>query len=467
MTSGIRIIPQNVAPTPEPAPDPLKEREAAFNAVLMAVMAGRRVMVLSDGHPDAGRTLGRRMAGHMDSSCGLGLVATARRGATVEDLLVQVSADLGAGGSDDLERLALALERGLEAAGSGLLVVLDAHLLDAGTIADLFELSGSDTDDGLYMQVLLTGSPALDRLFDRPALAGAARQVASARWSIGQAAPEPDPVPEAPPDIPPPAPAAARPASPAEPRPRVRNAAPPAMASRPAELRRRSRPVTEEAAARPASRPVPLHLLESDPEPARTGRRGLRWAFAGLLVLLAFGAGFVTNALWPAAPRTTAELLDGDGRSALTAGLPSPPAARAIQLPEPERLPAEPAPPPAAVALPPEWEQPADRNPQQPSQPRSAASQQQAPQRPAVSAAPAPIDERPVVAPPVRLAPQPQPSEPAPRRQVAQEPASPRDVCAEGAGGRAAPDASLSGFAQGFMSDLRSLGRCLGSLAQP
>lgn len=97
MTSGIRIIPQNVAPTPEPAPDPLKEREAAFNAVLMAVMAGRRVMVLSDGHPDAGRTLGRRMAGHMDSSCGLGLVATAHRGATVEDLLVQVSADLGAG----------------------------------------------------------------------------------------------------------------------------------------------------------------------------------------------------------------------------------------------------------------------------------------------------------------------------------------------------------------------------------
>ncbi|UEM06429.1 hypothetical protein JL101_013655 [Skermanella rosea] len=464
MTSGIRIIPQNVAPTPEPAPDPLKEREAAFNAVLMAVMAGRRVMVLSDGHPDAGRTLGRRMAGHMDSSCGLGLVATAHRGATVEDLLVQVSADLGAGGSDDLERLALALERGLEAAGSGLLVVLDAHLLDAGTIADLFELSGSDTDDGLYMQVLLTGSPALDRLFDRPALAGAARQVASARWSIGQAAPEPDPVPEAPLDIP--APAAARPASPAELRPPVRNAAPPPVASHPAELRRRSRPVTEEAPVRPASRPVPLHLLEPEPEPARTGRRGLRWAFAGLLVLLAFGAGFVTNALWPAAPRPTAELLDGDGRSALTAGLPSPPT-RAIQLPEPESLPAEPAPPPAAAALPPEWEQPSARDPQQPSQPRSAASQQQAPQRPAVAAAPAAVDERPVVAPPVRLTPPPQAREPAPRRQVAQEPASPRDVCAEGAGGRAAPDASLSGFAQGFMSDLRSLGRCLGSLAQP
>ncbi|WP_037456205.1 hypothetical protein, partial [Skermanella stibiiresistens] len=59
---------------------------------------------------------------------------------------------------------------------------------------------------------------------------------------------------------------------------------------------------------------------------------------------------------------------------------------------------------------------------------------------------------------------------PAAPRQVAERPApapapSAREVCAEGAGGRAAPDASLSGFAQGFMSDLRNLGRCLGSLA--
>ncbi|UEM23793.1 hypothetical protein JL100_013960 [Skermanella mucosa] len=415
------------------------QRDAVFNAVLMAVMAGRRVMVVSDAGADAGRALGRRLAGHMNSSCGLGLVATAHRGATVEDLLMQVSSDLGAGESHDLEQLALALERGLEAAGSGLLVVLDAHLLDVGTVTDLFELSGSDTDDGLYMQVLLAGSPALDQLFDRPALAGAARQVASARWSIGQAAPEPSPEP-APGIYPNPAPA--RPAPAAEPRPPVGG-----------------------APARPAFRPIPLHMLEPDPPPP--DRRGLRWAVAGFLVLLAFGAGFVTNALWPEAPRSTADLLDGDGRSALTAGLPSPPPTPSFPQAAPGILPAEPAPQPAATELPPEWDQPAAQRPQQPAQPRSAATQPKAPERPGASAAPAPADARPVVAPPVRLTPPPPPPEPAPRRQVAQQPAAPRDVCAEGAGGRAARDASLSGFAEGFMSDLKSLGRCLGSLAQP
>ncbi|WP_158045174.1 hypothetical protein [Skermanella pratensis] len=432
-----------------------------FNTVLMSVMAGRRVMVVADGYPDAGRALGSRMAGHMNSSCGLGLLATAHRGASVEDLLVQVSADLDAGGSGDMERLALALERGLEAAGSGLLVVLDAHLLDAATVADLFELSGSDTDTGLYIQVLLTGSPALDRLFDDPALTGAARQVASARWSIGQA--EPDPVPEPPPEVQP-KPTPALPSSATEPRPPVGNTAPRPAAPRPAEFRRRSRPLADEAPVRPVFRPIPLHMLEPEPRPAPTGRRGLRWAFAGLFVILAFGAGFLTNAMWPAAPRSTADLLDGDGRSALTAGLPTPPPT--IPLPQTERLPAEPAPPPAAVALPPAWEQPADRRPQPPASSRSAPTQQ-GQQRPAASAAPGPADERPVVAPPVRLTPPPQLPEPAPPRQVAQQPASPRDVCAEGAGGRAARDTSLTGFAEGFMSDLKSLGRCLGSLAQP
>lgn len=466
MTSGIRIIPQDAAPPPDAAPDPTAEREAMFKTVLLAVMAGRRVMVVSDGHPDGGRTLGGRVAGHMNSSCGLGLLATAHRGATVEDLLVQVSSDLGAGGSGDMEQLALALERGLEAAGSGLLVVLDAHLLDAATVGDLFELSRSDTDSGLYMQVLLIGSPALDRLLERPGLAGIARQVASARWTMGEAPPvaalapevRPQPVPAEPPSVP-----AAAVAAPALRPPPHR-----------AELRRR-RPPADETADRPAPRTVRTRMPE--PAPSKPGgRRKLRWTLAGLLVLLAFGAGFATNAMWPPGARSTANLLSGDGRSALTAGLPNPSPARPMPpapLPEPEPLPAalpsEPmAPPPTAAALPPDWERPAGQRTSQPESPRAAVPQQQGPPRAAAPvAAQAPQGDRPVVAPPVRLTPPPQAPEPAPRRQVAQEPASARDVCAEGAGGRAAPDASLSGFAQGFMSDLRSLGRCLGSLAQP
>ena len=81
------------------------------------------------------------------------------------------------------------LRRSLDAAGSGLLVIFDAHLLSAPVIGDLFELSGSNTDSGLYMQVLLTGGPGLDAQFDKPGLANAARQVASSRWRIEDEAP--------------------------------------------------------------------------------------------------------------------------------------------------------------------------------------------------------------------------------------------------------------------------------------
>jgi hypothetical protein len=44
--------------------------------------------------------------------------------------------------------------------------------------------------------------------------------------------------------------------------------------------------------------------------------------------------------------------------------------------------------------------------------------------------------------------------------------AAPSDVCREGAGAPKPPQNSLSGIAEGFMTDLRSLGRCLNSLAR-
>jgi hypothetical protein len=55
-----------------------------------------------------------------------------------------------------------------------------------------------------------------------------------------------------------------------------------------------------------------------------------------------------------------------------------------------------------------------------------------------------------------------------PPPRAAQQPtkAAPADVCREGASAPKPSQNSLSGIAEGFMTDLRSLGRCLNSLAR-
>ena len=146
--------------TPSRAADPIQD--AVYNRVLMAAMAGRRMMVVSDYTGGDAAVTGRRMADYMSSSGGMALTATGYRDATLEDLLSEAAAGLGLKCSGGLEDLALSLERLLDAAGAGLLVIFDAHLLSAPVIGDLFELSGSNIDSGLYMQILLTGGPGLD-----------------------------------------------------------------------------------------------------------------------------------------------------------------------------------------------------------------------------------------------------------------------------------------------------------------
>jgi hypothetical protein len=208
-------------------------------------------------------------------------------------------------------------------------------------------------------------------------------------------------------------------------------------------------------------------------EPARSSRR-IYWILA-IGILFAFGAGFVTNALWPFAPKSATELLKGEGLSALTANLPSMPArmepAEPVTQPEPEPAVPAPAPvpqaappaaaPPAAAALPPEWNQPSAERP------RPAAT------RSVPAPAPAPVQqaERPVVAPPTPLTPQPAQQAQLPPQQAQVPPrapsaANPSDVCREGSGAKKPSQDSLSGIAEGFMTDLRNLGRCLNSLAK-
>jgi len=131
------------------AADPMQD--AVYNRVLMAAMAGRRTMVVTDYTGGDGTLAGRRMVDYMNSSGGIALTATGYRGARLEDLLSEAAVGIGLKRSSDLEELALSLEQALDAAGSGLFVIFDAHLLSAPVIGDLCELSGSDTESGVYM----------------------------------------------------------------------------------------------------------------------------------------------------------------------------------------------------------------------------------------------------------------------------------------------------------------------------
>jgi hypothetical protein len=478
------------------AADPMQD--AVYNRVLMAAMAGRRTMVVTDYTGGNGSVAGRRMADYMNSSGGVALTATGYRGARLEDLLSEAAVGIGLKRSNDLEELALSLERSLDAAGSGLLVIFDAHLLSAPVIGDLCELSGSDTESGLYMQVLLTGGPGLDAQFEKPGLANAARLVASSRWRIEsddqEAAEEPasPPVVERQAPVPLAAPArAAQPArSPALPKTEQ------SAFTRPRAERQQefpaSGPVPEQ---RPLRRPRAVHAydIQSDPrpehrEPAKSSNR-VYWVLA-IGILFAFAAGFVTNALWPFAPKSATELLEGDGLSALTANLPSAPSLTSPSQPVERQEPAGPAPvpegsapapqqapqvsgspatPPAAAgstgaALPPDWKQPPVER-----QPPAATRSLPAPGS-------APPAERPVMAAPTPLTPQTQqqaqvPSSQLPPRQqqVPPQPAraeNPSDVCREGSGAAKPPQNSFAGIAEGFMTDLRNLGRCINSLAK-
>jgi hypothetical protein len=471
------------------AADPMQD--AVYNRVLMAAMAGRRTMVVTDYTGGDGALAGRRMADYMSSSGGIALTATGYRNARLEDLLSEAAEGIGLKRSSDLEELALSLEQALDAAGSGLFVIFDAHLLSAPVIGDLCELSGSDTESGVYMQVLLTGGPGLDAQFEKPGLANAARKVASSRWRIES---EEEPEEELPP-APAPAPAPMAVAKPA------RLPATPAK-EHPAFTRRRAERREDYAAPpEPAFDPRPLRKapvvartydIQPSPrpeyrEPAKSSRR-VFWVLA-IGILFAFAAGFVTNALWPFAPKSATELLKGEGLSALTANLPSapPPMAPAetepepVEQPEPETpAPAAPAPPqpvpapqpapqaappattpPVSAALPPEWKQsPVERQP--PVTTRSIPAPAAQPQA-----------ERPVVAAPTPLTPQPQQQAQVPPRAAQPAPPpraagaeNPSDVCREGSGAAKPPQNSLAGIAEGFMTDLRNLGRCLNSLAK-
>ena len=485
MTSGTRNSPDQIEQSVPDCGDLQARQEAIYNAMLLAVMAGRRTLVLADA-VRGGTNLPDRLQSYMVSAGALVISAWARPGMKLDDLLAEAALEQGiAVPAGDLGELAQALEKALEEAGSGLLVVRDAHLLAPPVVADLFELSASETEMGLYMQVLLAGGSGLEALLERPMLAETIEAVSPARWHID--------------DLPP-----LKVEAPHIPEPDDWAVAAPEPA-----------PVQDQAVEqRPETVvvPQPASALVRPVEPARkrSGRTPWRWVAA---ILFAFTAGFVFNTVWPLIQNPEPEGLTGDGSSALIANLPPMrPVTPIPALPPPdpvitERLLSEapksqppaddPAPPvsasptappraPAAQAPPPppSAQVPAARQPSTPAAAPPAAALPAPKLPPEIAAipepapAPVPFQERaverprpltatpaqPIIAPPLAQLPErlvvetPPPSQ----RQSAATP----DACRRGADNRPQADGSLSGFAQGFMSDLRSLGNCLNSLSR-
>src|SRR5690349_23694933 len=167
MTSGTRT-PLDQTEQPAPLPVSLKDRqEAIYSAMLMAAMAGRRALVLAD-MVRGGTNLTDRLHAYMVSAGALVLTASARRGMMLEVLLAEAARTQGISvPSDDLGDLAQALEGALNEAGTGFLLVRDAHLLTPAVVAELLELSASETETGLYLQVLLAGDAGLEALLER------------------------------------------------------------------------------------------------------------------------------------------------------------------------------------------------------------------------------------------------------------------------------------------------------------
>lgn len=145
------------------------EQEEAFDGLLLAMLARKRLLVLVGSERGERGRVFRELADHVESDGSLVVTATARPGMQVEDMIAGDAEDA------DLEAVVAELEERLDLAGAGLLAVEEAHVLDGPVLADLADLSLSETPAGRFLQVLLCGGPELERGLARPDLAEAVR----------------------------------------------------------------------------------------------------------------------------------------------------------------------------------------------------------------------------------------------------------------------------------------------------
>lgn len=162
-----------------------------FDGIFLAAVAGKRLIGVT-GEAGVGKTsLLERLVERLAAEGMLVLATRARPGQTVEDLITQAAHGQSEGRAPaEFDVLVEALERRLEEAGAGLLVIDDAHHLDGDTLADLVELAGTDTETGRHLQVLLAGLPELqDALLAGP-LAATLRNIGALFRLTGLAAAE-------------------------------------------------------------------------------------------------------------------------------------------------------------------------------------------------------------------------------------------------------------------------------------
>ena len=178
---GLREEPFRITPTAR-FTYASQEHEEAFNGFVLAVLARRRLMALY-GETGSGKTsLLQELLDHMEGEGTMVLAVAARPGMTVEDLIQEAGGELlhdEANGQPltDMDALIERLEQRLEEAGTGVLIVDEAHELDLPVLYDLVEMASSDTETGRFLQVLLAGAPDLERMLAEPGLEDAMRRL--------------------------------------------------------------------------------------------------------------------------------------------------------------------------------------------------------------------------------------------------------------------------------------------------
>ncbi|MBK3736531.1 hypothetical protein GAY29_26235, partial [Azospirillum brasilense] len=165
---------------PQPQATGLRpDQTEVFDGLLLALLARKRLLVLV-GEAGSGRAaVFHQLVEQVGSDGALVLPVAASAGAQVDDL-VSAAGDAALpsdSGDRDFDTLIEELEERLDLAGTGLLAVENAGVLAAPTLADLIDLTRSETPSGRFLQVLLCGTPEMERTLARPGLAEAVREL--------------------------------------------------------------------------------------------------------------------------------------------------------------------------------------------------------------------------------------------------------------------------------------------------
>ncbi|HEY0836398.1 MAG TPA: AAA family ATPase, partial [Azospirillum sp.] len=191
-------------PAPPPALRP--DHQEVFDALLLALLGRKRFLFLLSGVDGDRALVFARLTSYLAADGALVLPVVARPAMQVEDLMAGAGTAALGSTPDDFETLIEELESRLDMAGSGLLAIDDAHMLSPAVLADLADLTRSETEQGRFLQVLLCGAPELDRHLERPELKAAVRDLGAVyalSWPPPDAVPGEEESLRAPPAAPP------------------------------------------------------------------------------------------------------------------------------------------------------------------------------------------------------------------------------------------------------------------------